>query len=397
VLAVVQVTLALVLMAASGLMVRSFLNLRAVEHGFDPSGVLTLRVPVSAADYPSPPQVATFYDDVLERIRTIPGVVSAGAGAGLPYAEAGTLLGTSLEDFPIPPGEHIPNYSTQLVFPGFFESLDIPLLAGRLFSHADLVEPTRVVIVSRALADRFWPGQDPVGRRLTPASPDDGNGWYEIVGVVGSVRYEGLALPPTEVVYYPFKPLRFAADAEPIFPLDLTIVVETSVAPASLARVVTSAVWAVNPRLPVVAVRTMDDVVRRAGARPAFSMLLIVIAASMALVLGVVGLYGVMSSLVSQRTREMGIRLALGATSGDVTSMVLRSGMLLAGTGIALGIAASLALARLVRSFLFEVSPSDPVTFAAVAAGLAAVAMLASYVPAWRAARVDPLQVLRTE
>jgi len=396
-LAVAQMTLTLVLMAASGLMVRSVVNLHAVEHGFDPSDVLTLRLPVSATDYAAPQDVAAFYEEVLERIRALPGVATAGAGDGLPYERRGTLLGTSLEGFPIPVGEHVPNYPTELVFPGYFESLDIPLRAGRFFRHADLVEPTRAVIVSQALADRFWPGENPIGRRLTPDRPESGNGWYEIVGVVGSVRYEGLAEPPTEVVYYPFKPLRFTADAEPIFPLDLTIVVEASVPPASLVPLVTSVVWDVNPGLPVVAIRPMAEVVARALARPTFSVLLVAIAAVMTLLIGIVGLYGVMSSFVSQRTREMGIRLALGATAGDVTSMVLKSGMLLAGMGIVGGIAAALALTRFVRSFLFEVSPSDPFTLAGVAVMLAAVAAVASYLPAHRAARVDPILVLRAE
>lgn len=396
-LAVAQVTLALVLMTGSGLLVRSFLNLQGVDGGFDPERVLTLRLPLTSSDYPSQTEVIAFYDDVLNRIRALPGVASAGAGSGLPYAGRGTMLGHTMEDFPVAEEEFVPNYSTQHIVPGFFESLGIPLLAGRMFNQTDVTEDTRAVIVSASLAERYWPGLDAIGRMLTPARPEDGNDWYEIVGIVGGVRYEDVSEPPTEVIYYPLKPLHFAADADPIFPIGLGLIIKTAVPPATVSRAVNEAVWAVDPDLPVTAVRTMREIADDATAQAAFSMLLLLLAAMMALVLGIVGLYGVLSYLVGQRTEEIGVRMALGANRWNVLSMILRSGVVLALTGIVLGVVGSLALTRTLRAFLFDVSPSDPTILGTVSLLLLSVSVLATLLPASRAASVGPLTAIRHE
>jgi predicted permease len=396
-LAVAQVTLALVLMSGSGLLVRSFFNLQHVERGFDSKNVLTLRLPLAASEYPEPSLVVAFYDAVLNRIRAIPGVISAGAGSGLPYTSRGSMLGHTMEDFPVDEGEFVTNYSTQHIVPGFLESLGIPLVAGRMFDRTDLLADTRAVIVSAPLAERFWPGQSAIGRRLTPARPEDGNSWYEIVGVVGGVQYQNVNQPATEVIYYPLKPLRFATDADPIFPVGLGLVIKTAVPPSAVSRAVHDAIWAVNPNVPVTAVRSMDEIVNGATAQAAFSMLLILLAAATALVLGIVGLYGVISFLVAQRTREIGIRMALGASRGKVTSMVLRNGMALALSGVVLGMLGSLGATHLLRSFLFEVSPSDPTILGLVSVLLVAVSALATMLPARRAASVGPLAAIRSE
>jgi len=395
-LVVAQLTLALVLSTGSGLMVRSFQKLRNVEPGFDSAGLLTLRLPLPEADYPGSAETVAFYQEVLERIRALPGVESAGAASGLPLTGGGNMLGHTFEDFPIPAGEHQTNYRTVLTVPGYFETLGIPLLAGRPFESADLEQPG-AVWVSASLANRFWPGQSPIGKRVISIPPAAGGVWYTIAGVVGDVRFESLEEEATQIIYYPLAPLSLGADAEPLFNSTLDLAIRTSVPPTSLTRAVSSAVWSIDASLPVADVRTMEEIVTQASARTAFTMLLLVIAAGVALVLGAVGLYGVISYLVSQRTQEIGVRMALGADRGRVSRMVLRQGLVLALVGLSFGLAGAFAVTRLLTSVLYGVSPTDPLTFGSVSLLLLAITLLASYLPARRAAAVQPLEALRHE
>ncbi len=390
-LAVAQLTLALVLMAGSGLMVRSFQKLHDVEPGFESRGLLTMRLHLPQANYQASTATVAFYQEVIDRVRTIPGVQAAGAASGLPLSVGGTMLGHSFEDFPLDEDEFVPNYLTQLIVPGYLETLRIPLHAGRYFDRADLGRPGRAAIISAPLAERLWPNQTPIGKRLTPARFEDTGVWYDIVGVVGPVRYESLEQPATEMVYYPLAPLSFSPEADPIFSSTLSLAVRTNVAPTALVGVVTTAIRSIEQNVPLTNVSTMEEIVVRARGRVAFSTLLLVIAASVALVLGVVGLYGVVSYLVSQSTREIGIRMALGADQGSVCRMFLKQGLTVAAVGVVLGLAGAFTITRLLGSMLYEVSATDPLTLAAVSLLLLAVALAASYLPARRAARVDPL------
>jgi predicted permease len=393
-LAVVQLTLALMLMAGSGLMVRSFQKIRSIEPGFDAAGVLTMELHLSGAGDTDHAETVAFYQRVLELTRALPGVDAAGATSGLPLNDDGAMLGHSFEDFPLGPDEFVPNYSTQFLVPGYLETLRIPLVSGRTFDRRDLDGTTRAVMVSAPLAERLWPDQNPIGKRLTPNRFDVTGVWYDIVGVVGAVRQAGLEEPATEIIYYPLMPLHFATEADPIFFTSLSLAVRTSVPPSSLIGPVSAAVRSIETDVPLTSIRTMEEIVTRASARTAFSMALLVIAAGVALALGVVGLYGVISYMVSRRTREIGIRMALGADRGRVSRMVLRQGLGVAVVGIALGLAGAVAVTRLLGSMLYEVSATDPVTLAVVSVLLLAVAMIASYVPARRAARVDVVEAV---
>ncbi len=390
-LAGAQLTLALVLMAGSGLMVRSFQKLHGIAPGFEERDLLTMRLHLPGASPETSAATVAFYQAVIDLVRTNPGVQAVGAASGLPLSEGGTLLGHSFEDFPLAEDEFIPNYLTQLIVPGYLETLRIPLNAGRYFNRSDLGGPGRAVIISAPLAERLWPNQNPIGKRLTPARFEDTGVWYDIVGVVGPVRYESLEQPATEMIYYPLAPLSFSPDADPIFSGTLSLGVRTNVPPSSLVGAVTAAIRSIEPNVPVTNVRTMEEILARARGRTAFSTLLLAIAACVALVLGVVGLYGVVSYLVSQSTREIGIRMALGADQGSVCRMFLKQGLTVATVGVLLGLVVTFTITRLLDSMLYEVSTTDPLTLAAVSLLLLTVALAASYLPARRAARVDPL------
>ena len=397
-LVVSQIALALILLVGCALMVRSFQQLRRVDPGFEPAGILTLRLSLPDAEYGTPAERADFYQRALERIRALPGVESAGAVSRLPLTGGGSNSSHTFEDFPLEPDEVPPILATRWASPGYFETLGIPLVAGRTFEPADHRELKRNVLVSAALAERFWPGESALGRRLSRGLADD-EAWNVIVGVVGSVRDEGLESEPVEAIYYPLMTPADPReeDREAWSPGSLSLAVRSGVAPGAIAAGVRRAIWTLDPNLPVANVRTMDGVVADARARTAFTMLLLSIAAAVALVLGGVGLYGVIAYAVSRRTQEIGVRMALGAGRGEVSRMVLRQGLVLAAAGIVLGLGGAAAATHLLRASLFEVSPTDPVTFAAVPLVLLAIALLATYLPARRAAAVEPLEALRYE
>jgi predicted permease len=397
VLVVVQVALALVLLLLCGLMVKSFWHLRNVEPGFDPRGVLTLRLDLPETDYGDAFANARFVRQLLERVRALPGVVSAGTVTDLPLGGGESNSGYSIEDFPLPPNQVPPILGTRFASPGYFEAMGIPLIAGRAFERIDPGRRSNEVVVSEALARRFWPGKSALGKRLAPGLPSD-TPWYTIVGVVGSVRDRTLEEKLHESVYFPV--LRLGpgkSDGAEWVPRSFSLVVKGRVDPASLAAPVRQAVWSLDPNLPLSEMRPMEDVVARSMARTSFTMLLLVIAAAVALLLGTVGIYGVISYVVSQRTREIGVRMALGARRRDISRMVLREGALLALLGIAIGLAAAYNLTKLILALLYEVSPRDPATFASVPVLLAAVALVASWLPAQRAAAVEPLEAIRYE
>jgi predicted permease len=382
-LTVGQVALALVLLVGSGLMLRSVSRLSSVDPGFRVSGLLTAGV--SLASGTDRARTAAVYDRVLDEIAGLPGVTSVGASNSLPI-EAGGMNGSSfaIESRPRAETDIQPVTMYQAVTAGFFETLGIPLLEGRALTRAVAAEGRAVVWVSASFARDFLDNRA-IGERIQLD-----NQWMEIVGVVGDVRTFGLREDIRPIAYLPL-----TVSIRSV-PLDVMhVVIRTTAAPASLASALRQAVDRVDPSAPLMRVRTMEDIVEASIARLSFTMTLMVTAALLALVLGLIGLYGVISYVVSQRTPEIGVRLALGARPGQVSAMVLRQGLSVVLVGVIVGLVAALAATRMLGSLLFEVSERDPITFAAVALVLVAVSALATYLPARRAASIDPLQAVR--
>ncbi|HKI04485.1 MAG TPA: ABC transporter permease [Thermoanaerobaculia bacterium] len=410
VLVVVQMALALVLLVGSGLMVKSFWKLRSVDPGLDPEGVLTMGLSLPETEYQDVFATARFVRALLERVRAVPGVVSAGTTTVLPLSGGNSNSGYSFEDFPLGPDVVPPILGTRFASPGYFEAMGIPVIEGRVFEGIDPARRSDEVVVSEALARRFWPGKSALGKRLAQGL-SEGNRWYTIVGVVGSTRDLGLHEKPHEAVYFPVLRARQgpadnedgengengADDEDEWVPRGFALVVKGRVDPASLAPQIRQAVWSIDPNLPLSRVRPMEEVVAHSMARTSFTMTLLVIAAAVALLLGAVGIYGVISYVVSQRTREIGVRMALGAARVDISRMVLREGAAITLLGIGIGLAFALALTRLMLALLYDVSPTDPTTFVAVPVLLTAVALMASWLPARRAAAVEPLEAIRYE
>jgi putative ABC transport system permease protein len=398
-LVVVQMALALVLLVGSGLMAKSFWRLRGVNPGFVPQDVLTLRLYLPPARYPDATSAARFNQGLLEKVRSVPGVAGAGTVSILPLAGGNSNSGYAFEDFPLPKDTVPPLLGTRFTSPGYFEAMRIPLVAGHTFERLDPGRRSGDVVVSRALAERFWPGKSALGKRLTNGISKEKHPWYTIVGVVGSVRDLGLDKKPQETVYLPLLGQgRMPDDKNPEFvSRDVALVVRGRGAPALLVKPVRQAIWSLDPNLALADVRPMAEVVARSMERTSFTMLLLSIAAAVAVVLGTVGIYGVISYVVSQRTREIGVRMALGAARGDIARMVLREGLLISLAGIVLGLLGAFAVTRLLIALLFDTSPLDPGVFAAVPVLLAAVALLASWLPAERASSVEPLEAIRYE
>jgi predicted permease len=396
VLVVVQVALALVLLICSGLMIRTVQALRQVQPGFtQPDHVLTLHVSIPDAQVPKPQQVVRTYNDMLEKISAIPGVTSAS------LANSITMDGSNDND-PIFAEDHVYAEAKipalrryKFISPGFFKTMGNPLLAGRDLSWVDVYEERPVILVSENLARELW--QSPaaaLGKRIreTPKSP-----WREVIGVVGNERDDGANQKAPTIAYWPMIVKDFWGQPV-IAQRGLAFAIRSSRAgSAAFLKEIQRAVWSVNPDLPIADVRTVKEIYDRSMARTSFTLVMLTIAAGMALLLGVVGIYGVISYSVSQRTREIGIRMALGAQQQTVRQMFVRHGLLLAGIGLACGVVAASGLTRLMSTLLFEVSPLDPVTYGAVSVILATAAFLASYLPAQRATAVAPVDCLRAE
>jgi predicted permease len=383
-LVVAELSLAVVLLVGAGLMIRSVRNLISLDPGFNPESVLTLRVSVPRVDNAPVVRGGT----LLERIRAVPGVVAAAIGTELPLDGNASAGQYSAEGMAATSADSTPRIYNHRVSPEFFETLRIALLAGRTFTAAELTPKSQVVIVSERVVKRFWPGQDPIGKRIklgTLASPAP---WLSIVGVVADIKYRGLPDNPTSDpdVYLPF------VDGNAQFGL----AIRASVPPSSLAAQLRALVRSSDASVPVYQVATMDELIGGQTAQSRFTTWLMTVFAGIALVLAAIGIYGVMSYHVTQRTREIGIRLTLGAAGSDILRLVVGNGARLIAIGIGIGITAAFALQRLIASLLFGVTAADAVSVIAVAV-LAGVALLACYVPAARAARVDPLHALRHE
>jgi putative ABC transport system permease protein len=392
-LTVSQVALALVLLVGAGLLVKSFVRVQEVKAGFDPAKVLTFRVALPEARYAGPQQVAAFYRDLLERTRGIPGVTAAGAVSHLPLDEPGATISFWVEGRPRPAPDQTDTTRYRAASAEYFRAMSVPVLLGRGLDERDREGAPRAGVINQTMARRSFAGQDPIGQRLT--LDDDAKEPLEIVGVVGDVRHFGLDAEPQPELYMAY------AQAPPAFwnwhDRSLNVVLRTSGDPAEVAPAVGAVVRAADADLPVMALRPMTQVMADSLATRRVYMRLLTLFAALALVLAAVGIYGVLSYAVARRTGEVGLRMALGATRRDVLGLVVGEGLRLTGAGIAIGLLAALGLTRILSALLFEVSPTDPLTFAAVAVVLGAVAILASYLPAQRATRVDPLVALRYE
>jgi putative ABC transport system permease protein len=387
VLVVSEIALSLVLLVGAGLLVRSFLRLAQMAPGFNPENVMTMRVTLPEAKYKDDQSIVTFTDRLVQKMQSIPGITSAAVVKPLPFSDDGWESGVSIEGQPTEPGKN-PSSETAVISPDYFRTMGIPILSGRSFNAQDTAKSPRVVIVNQTFARRFWPGENPLGKRIKPGEYTSKEAWIEVVGVVGDVRLTGLddSEKPEMYIAYPQSASTF-----------LALVARTSVEPASVAAALRAAVAAVDKDQPVFAVATMRELVASSMAQRRFSMALFGGFAALALVLAIIGVYGVMSYAATQRTHEMGLRMALGATPGDVLRLIVGQGAQLALTGVLVGLAAAGALAPVMASQLFDMPAVDPVTFAGVAALLSCAAIAACYVPARRAARVDPMVALRYE
>jgi putative ABC transport system permease protein len=385
-----EVGLALVLLVGAGLLIRSLAAIHAVDPGFDPRNTLSFRVALPAARYPAGDPVRNFYGSLEERLGTLAGVEAAGGASTLFLSRLPNMAPINLEGAaPRTPDEQVESVPFDAVTAGFFDAMRILLVSGRGFTALDDTRGPAVVIVNEAFVRRYFPDGTALGRRFTYDDPTGENvRWLEIVGIVADVRRSGLAEPLRPEAYYPHTQFRARA---------LTFVVRTAGDPLALMPAVRAAVRELDPLLPVSSMQTVAQSVAESLAARRFVMLLLSGFAALALVLASIGIYGVVAYLVTHRTREMGIRVALGAHRRDVLRLIIGQSLRHVAPGVLAGGLAALALSRLLRSELFGVAPGDPLTFAAVAAVLIAVSIVASLIPAIRAARTDPLVALRQE
>ena len=380
VLIVTEVGLSLVLLVGSGLLVKSFIRLLHVDPGFEADRLLVFNVGLPPTT--SPAQQDEFYRQVVGRLQALAGVQSVGAVSRLPLAG-----GNSDRSFHLPGSDKSYQADIRISTPNYFQTMGIPLLKGRTLGDQDRGSPAIVALVNEALAQTVFPGQDPIGKYLLNFGPQLDK--IQIVGVVGNVRHVGLETAPRSEVYLPF--------GQAHWPSAFVVVRSKTSDPLALASAAQQAVASVNQDIPLANLRTMQDVIGDSVLQRRFTMLLLSIFAGLAVLLAAIGLYGVMSYTVSQRTHEIGIRMALGAQKADVLKLVVSQGMTLAALGVGGGIAVSALLTRLMASLLFGVSARDPITFGGVAGLLAGVALIANYIPAWRATKVDPMVALRYE
>ena len=385
VLIAAEVALAVMILAGAGLLIKSMARLLAVDPGLDVERVVVTPLALPQKDLYGPPERTTFCTDLDQAVRAVPGVTAAGAVSHLPLSGANAGRGLTLEGKTTPPEGYSASY--RLTCPGYFATLGIQMVRGRDFTPADTTTAPRVAIINEEMAARYWPGEDPVGRRLMIGSAAEEARWMTVVGVARTVRHLGLDGPASRELFLPY-----SQSAWPV----MTVVIKTATRDAPIPEL-RRALRNLDPERPVAAWRTMEDIVVESTGPRRFPMLLLASFAVVALALAVIGVFGVVSYLVTQRTREIGIRMALGARAGQLVGMVVRRALTPIGVGLAVGIAGALASARFVSSFLFEVKPYDPAVLAAVALLLAVAGLAASALPARRAAAVDPLVVLKEE
>jgi putative ABC transport system permease protein len=386
-----QIALAMMLLAGAGLLIRSFVQLRRVDPGFRAPGALTFRIALPESVYKADEPRVAFFDDLIGRLAALPGVRSAGAVMGMPMSGVRFNLSFEVAGRPKLPVAQQPSMEVRVASPGYFAAMGIPVLRGRGFERGDRAGSPPVVVLSQTAVRRFFPGEDPLGKSITvgwgrgQGKPRAGG---EVVGIVGDVKEAGLAEENPPEIYLPYAQM-------PVSSMD--VLLRTAVGPMTLAPAAATVVHGLDPELPIARLRTLDDIVATSVSEPRFYVVLLGAFAGTALFLAALGIFGMMSYAVVQRSREIGIRVALGAHPAHLRRMVLGQALLLAVAGVGLGLLGSLALSRAIAGLLFDLSPTDPATLAGVALLLTAVALLASYLPARRATRVDPLIALRRE
>ena len=392
VLVVAEIALSLVLMVGASLLIRSFLRLQDVSLGFTPERLLTLQMRLPKDEAQDSTRVANFFREVIERVQATPGVQVAGVATALPVMELGIRSSLSIEGRTDPsPGQPPRLANNRVVSPGYFHALGVPLVEGRPLSAQDTTQALPVVVINRAMAKRYWSDENPVGKRFRLQARGTPPPWLTVVGVVGDIHQGGLDTAPVPEFYTPFTQDYFP------FAVPGVLFVRTDGDPQSFIAAVRDEIGVVDKSLPVFAIQTMEDVLSNWLAPRRFNLLLMSVFAGVALVLAAVGIYGVVSYSVSQRTRELGVRVALGAQRRDLLALVIREGLVLAVTGVVMGLVVSFGLTRWLATLLFRISATDPFTMASVAVLFTLVALFACYLPARRAMKVDPMVALRYE
>jgi putative ABC transport system permease protein len=382
-----EVAVSFVLLIGAGLLINSFLHLRTLDPGFRTDHLLTAKIELSELKYPDKEHRVPFYNELLRHVSALPGVESAAVASNLPFTYNGDSMAIAIEGQADPPPDQRLDVVYRAVGPGYFSTMGIKMVQGRDFNEQDKSDSVQTVVISEKTARHYWPGENAIGKRLKPGITTSEGPWREVIGIVKDTRQNDFIAPPKMQMYVVHSQINFVVPN--------ALVIRTSIDPLSLATSVRNAVWAIDKDQPVSNIRSMDEIVSRAVARQRFSTMLLGIFASLALVLAAVGIYGVMSYSVAQRTREIGIRMALGAQRSDVLKMAVGQGLKLVLIGIVIGLGAAFVLTRVMASLLFGVSATDPVTFVTISFVLMIVAALASYIPALRAARIDPMVALR--
>ena len=391
-LVIAEVALTLVLLVGAGLLLKSFLRLQEVNPGFQPDHLLTAQISLPPARYAEDQKIIAFHQELINRMKSLPGVQAVGMSMSLPPNQLQISNPFGIEGRPLAPGQTRPLAEEMTISPDYFTALGVPLLRGRFFTDAEKAGAPEVLIINEAMARRFFPNEDPVGKRLQTGDPNPNKPWETIVGVVGNVKYTGLKAEESPTLYAPYTTPDWVSWSRSMY-----LVVRTADEPLGLSSALRQQVRALDPNLPVVKLKTMEQVIHESVTEPRFRTSLLGLFATVALLLATIGIYGVISYAVTERMHELGIRMALGAQPGDVLRLVIGQGMKLALGGVAIGLAASFALTRLMKTLLFGVSATDPLTFAVIAVLLTGVALLACWIPARRATQVDPMIALRTE
>ena len=388
-LVIAEVATSFILLIGAGLLINSFFHLRNLDPGFRADHLLALNVDLSEVRYPDNQRRTAFFDEVKRRMQTLPGVQSVAVAGNLPFTYNGDSMSIAVQGIPDPPIDQWPDVVYRTVGPEYFATMGIPLVRGRDFNDRDSLGTTLVVVISEKTARHYWPNEDPIGKRLKPGSTNSEVPWFTVIGVVKDVRQNDFIAEPKMQMYFSYRQMKdLVANA---------LIVRTSVDPLSLATSARNTIWAVDKDQAVANIDTMEHIVAGAVARQRFSTLLLALFAGVALVLAAVGIYGVMSYSVAQQTREIGVRIALGARRGDVLRMTVKQALKLVGLGLICGLIVAFVLTRVMASLLFGVSATDPTTFLSIALIQLAVALLASYIPALRATQVDPVIALRAQ
>ncbi|MGH7690315.1 MAG: FtsX-like permease family protein, partial [Gemmatimonadaceae bacterium] len=388
---VIQIAMTIVLLAASGIMIRTVQHLEAVRPGFNGTGVLTADVILPMTRDATDEGASGVWEQLEARLSSLPGVAVVAAADLVPLGERNGCSAVFVESHPLAPSEEAPCVKTISITPGYFEALQIPV-QGRTFTWSDVHGGSGGVVVSRALAQRLWPNEDPIGKGIK--GNDDSPPYYRVIGVAGDVHGDGLEEPPDQAVYFPLIPIAGAPLWGPV--TDMTLLIRTTRGdPADIAPAVRRVLGAIAPDAPITRVRTMDSILAGATARVRFIMLVLSAAAAMALLLSGVGLYTVIAHVTAQRRGEISVRMALGASAHRIVRAVMTESLWVAGIGIALGLPGALVTTQLLRSFMFGVGPSDPVVLGGGVLLLIAIAVAAGYFPARKAAHISPVEVLR--